>query len=209
MCLGGVLALRVRMVYLFRNPFFQLASGVVLVIASALLFANATGWHTGVSSASSYSRNPEKGKLGRHIFKKNCLICHQASGLGTPFLYPPLAKSEWVLAQDSHSKEDLILILLHGLQGPIKVRGTIYNGYMSGWSHLSDSEIAAVLSYIRTEWGNLAVPITSQKVAIIRKSVLRTQPWTWNELYRVSRFHQEGERRNANNEKKGTWERRD
>jgi mono/diheme cytochrome c family protein len=170
------------MVRLLRKPFFQLASVGVPAVVLMLFFANTTRLYTSVSGASLRNGDLEGRELGRYIFKKNCSLCHQASGLGSPSLYPPLAKSEWILAQDSHSKEHLILILLHGLQGPIMVQGTIYNGYMSGWSHLSDSEIAAVLSYICIEWGNLAVPITSKMVAMVRRNVPRTRPWTWNEL---------------------------
>ena len=127
-------------------------------------------------------------QLGRHIFKTNCLVCHQASGLGIPSRYPPLAGSEWVLAKGSHLEEHLILILLHGLQGPITVKGVTYNGYMSGWDHyLSDGEIAAVLSYIRMEWGNLTTPITLETVVTVRKNTpSRVQPWLWRELQVIS-----------------------
>jgi len=187
---------------LLRSPFLWLAGGGVLVFFSivlVLLLSNATRLYTGISSVSLHNGDPGGKKLGRYIFKTNCLICHQASGLGSLSLYPPLARSEWVLARSPHSKEHLILILLHGLQGPIVVQGTVYNGYMSGWSHLSDSEIAAVLSYIRAEWGNLATPVTSQVVATVRKNVPRTRPWTWNEL-RAGHPSQEGGKRNVKEE---------
>jgi len=167
---------------LLRNPFLQLAGSVLALAVLMLLLPGSSRLYAAVSDVPLHNGDPEWKKLGSHVFKTNCLICHQASGLGLSSLYPPLAQSEWVLAQNSHSEEHLILILLHGLQGPIMVRGAFYNGYMSGWSHLPDSEIAAVLSYIRTEWGNLAMPVTLRMVAAVRKNVSRTRPWTWNEL---------------------------
>jgi mono/diheme cytochrome c family protein len=178
---------------LLRSPFLWLVGGGILLFFSTVLvlFPSSTRLYTGISGVSLHNGDSERKKLGRYIFRTNCLICHQASGQGSLSLYPPLAKSEWVLARGSHSKEHLILILLHGLQGPIVVRGSVYDGYMSGWSHLSDSEIAAVLSYICTEWDNLATPITSQMVATVRKNVPRTRPWTWNELRAV---HPDGKR---------------
>ncbi len=87
---------------------------------------------------------------GKQIFIGKCSACHQASGLGLAGVFPPLEDSEWV-------KGDPVLltnILLHGVQGELEVKGVIYKGQMPSWNSLSDEEIAAVTSYIRTAWGN-------------------------------------------------------
>ena len=123
-------------------------------------------------------------QLGQQVFETSCLPCHQATGSGVPFQYPPLVNSEWVLTQGPHLEEHLILIVLHGLQGPIAVQGIVYNGYMAGLGeHLSDAEIASVLSYIRMEWGSVRKPVTLEKVAAVRQyAPARVQPWLWCEL---------------------------
>lgn len=111
--------------------------------------------------------------LGKRLYNDAaCNACHQANGMGTPGAIPPLAGSEWVTGSD----ERLAHIVLYGLTGPITVKGNQYNsamppfgrgipGTMKGWS---DDRIAAVLTYIRQEWGNQAPPVTTERVAEIR-----------------------------------------
>jgi mono/diheme cytochrome c family protein len=77
----------------------------------------------------------------------------------------------------------LVKILLAGMQGPVQVKGTTYNNAMPPWSQLKDDQIAAILSYIRSEWGNAAVPITADYVKTVRAaSGDRKDPWTQKEL---------------------------
>ncbi|HWP93265.1 MAG TPA: cytochrome c, partial [Thermodesulfobacteriota bacterium] len=109
--------------------------------------------------------------------------CHQANGQGLPGAFPPLVGSEWVI----NDPETPIRIVLHGLQGPIEVKGTIYNNVMPEWgSKLSNEEIAAVLTYVRTSWGNNAGEITPNMVNEVRKGTAdRTTPWTADELQQL------------------------
>jgi mono/diheme cytochrome c family protein len=114
-----------------------------------------------------------------------CAACHQANGLGVPPAFPPLAGSEWVTG----SEERLIRILLHGLEGPIEVKGQTYVGLMpafgaGGAYNWNDQRIAEVLTYIRAEWGNAASPITAEQVTAIRTGAAagRTKAWTAEEL---------------------------
>ena len=82
-----------------------------------------------------------------------------------PGAYPPLAGSEWLL----NNPEVPIRIVLHGVQGPITVKGSSFNNAMTPFGdQLSDAEIAAVLSYERSSWGNNAAPVTSEQVATVR-----------------------------------------
>ncbi len=111
---------------------------------------------------------------GAQVFTGKCAACHQASGLGLPGVFPPLAASDWVTGSDKR----LVQILLHGIQGPIAVAGTTYNGLMPPWKMLSDAEIAAVATYIRGAFGNGAAAVTADLVASERVATAsRTTPW--------------------------------
>lgn len=70
-------------------------------------------------------------------------------------------------------------ILLHGLSGPIEVAGTTYNGAMPAFGEqMNDAELAAVLSFVRGEWGNASTAVEADAVAAARKaSAERTMPW--------------------------------
>lgn len=123
--------------------------------------------------------------LGKKQYAAACVTCHQPNGLGTPGTYPPLAGSEWVLG----SEERLIRIVLHGLNGDVKVGGKTFNGAMPSFGKVPgsgynwrDDQIAAVLTYVRQEWGNKADPIKPEKVADIRTKVTRDKAWTAAEL---------------------------
>lgn len=118
-------------------------------------------------------------RTGAQIFSTTCAACHQAQGEGTD-RYPPLAGSEWVNGSESR----LVRIILHGLTGDVEVQGQVYNGAMPAWGpSLSDAEIAAVATYIRSSFGNQALPITAATVAQARAATAaRTTPFTMPEL---------------------------
>ena len=103
---------------------------------------------------------------GKQLFGAKCAACHQASGLGVAGVFPPLAGAEWVQG----AEKVLISILLHGIQGEIEVKGNKYNGAMPAFGTLADAEIAGVLSYIRSDWGNQAPPIAAAAVAAQREA---------------------------------------
>jgi mono/diheme cytochrome c family protein len=117
---------------------------------------------------------------------QTCVSCHQANGQGVPGAFPPLAGSEWVTGKEDR----LIRVVLHGLSGPIQVKGTAFNGAMpafgkvpGGGYNWNSEKIAQVLSYIRHEWGNNAEFITKEKVdEILKAEASRAKPWTQDEL---------------------------
>ena len=79
-----------------------------------------------------------------------------------------MAKSSWV----NGAAEMPVAIVLQGLQGEIEVLGTTYNGMMPPFGEqLSDAEIAAVVSYIRSSWGNGSAEVTEGEVAELRASL--------------------------------------
>jgi len=118
--------------------------------------------------------------LGKRLYSANCVACHQPTGLGVSGQFPPLAGSEWVLGDPAVLQR----ILLQGLQGPVSVKDQLYNGNMPAFSsRLDDDQLAAVLSYIRQEWGNAADPISPSSLADIRKATAqRSAPWVVEEL---------------------------
>ena len=139
------------------------------------------------AAAGSVELTPEQFiAAGKKSYLKDCAVCHQVTGLGTAGSFPPLAESEWVTGNE----ERLIRILLHGLNGPIEVKGKTYNGAMPAFGQVpgggynwKDEKFAQVLTYIRQEWGNAAPPVTKEKVAeILAKEKARPKPWTQAEL---------------------------
>jgi mono/diheme cytochrome c family protein len=109
-----------------------------------------------------------------------CQACHQATGQGMPGAFPPLVGSEWL-----NGRADIpIAIVLKGLQGEITVKGTKYNGAMMAWEAvLNDADLAATLTYARSQWGNRGTPVTAAQVKAIRTRFAgRTAPWTEAEL---------------------------
>lgn len=115
------------------------------------------------------------GTGGAGVFLAHCVACHQASGAGLPGAFPPLAGSNWVNGPDT----TLVEILLHGVQGKLTVNGIAYNGTMPAFgSQLSDAEIAAVLSYVRSQWNNRSGPIGADLVRSERaRTPARSDPW--------------------------------
>ncbi|MCB5191471.1 cytochrome c [Methylobacillus arboreus] len=137
--------------------------------------------HDGGSKDQAQENTQASTVSGASVFGSRCASCHQANGQGVPGAFPPLAGAEYVLGDP----EVLVRIVLHGLQGEIKVAGQTYNGIMPPWeSQLGDEEIAAVINHIRTELGeNQADKIDAALVKKIREQTKdRQTPWTASEL---------------------------
>jgi mono/diheme cytochrome c family protein len=112
---------------------------------------------------------------GAQIFASRCSSCHQATGAGLPGVFPPLAGSEWVNGDASKVAE----ILLLGVNGPITVKGATFHGVMPAFGHqLSDAEIAAVASHVRSSFGNKSPAVTADVVKAERAKLgNRSTPW--------------------------------
>ena len=111
---------------------------------------------------------------GKQLYGAKCAACHQGSGLGVAGVFPPLAASEWVVGDE----KILTNILLHGVNGEMIVKGNKYNGAMPAWNILSDDELAAVLTYIRTDWGNTAPPLKAETIKSQRElTKARQEPY--------------------------------
>jgi mono/diheme cytochrome c family protein len=112
---------------------------------------------------------------GARIFSLQCIACHQATGLGLPGVFPPLADSEWVNGKEAVA----VQILLHGISGSLTVKGTAYKGDMPAFKNkLGDAELAAVLTYARSSFGNAANKVDAALVKAEREATKdRAAPW--------------------------------
>src|SRR5262245_8730362 len=101
---------------------------------------------------------------GQQVFMQTCFVCHQPNGLGIPGQIPPLAKSDYLMAD----KERAIRAVLQGLSGEITVNGKKFNGQMIPLNTLTDEEVANVITYVRNTWGNSGDAATVPEVRRIR-----------------------------------------
>jgi len=127
--------------------------------------------------------------LGKKQYKTECVACHRSQGEGVPAIYPPLAGSEWVNGPAGR----VIRIVLYGLKGKVHVQGNefgaaqmpVYGRVQNSAHNWSDQKIAAVLTYVRQEWGNKADPISEEDVAAVRKDLGNRESMTEAELERL------------------------
>ena len=101
---------------------------------------------------------------GKAVYRKYCLACHQADGSGVANMHPPLTPGSWV----GKDPKELIAIMMKGLSGKIEVNGEEYKNYMPSHAQLTDEEIADVLSYVRSSFGNNFDPVTPEMVKKVR-----------------------------------------
>ena len=119
---------------------------------------------------------------GPQVYQR-CAMCHGPAGAGVPGSFPPLAGSEVATAANPAAP---IRVVLKGLSGAVTVKGQKFNGAMPAYGTmqpLSDAEVAAVLTYVRSSWGNRASAVTAEAVAKERAATAsRTTPWTAADL---------------------------
>jgi mono/diheme cytochrome c family protein len=121
--------------------------------------------------------------LGKQKFDQICALCHGTDGAGKPGQAPPLAGSEWAIG----NPDQMIRIPMYGLTGTVAVKGQSYSLSMPAMgATLSPDELSAVLTYIRSSWGNNASPITAEQVNAVKAKVgNHPQPFTADELKAV------------------------
>ncbi|MCC7131027.1 MAG: nitrite reductase, copper-containing [Gemmatimonadales bacterium] len=105
----------------------------------------------------------ERRTFGQRTYQQTCAACHQADGRGIVGAFPPLAGSDYLNADPTRA----IQIVLFGLSGPVTVNGQQYNSVMPG-QVLSDEDVANVLSYVYSQWGNAGTAVTPEQVKKVR-----------------------------------------
>jgi nitrite reductase (NO-forming) len=107
----------------------------------------------------------EQIEFGRAVFTQNCAPCHQPDGHGIAAVFPPLAGSDYLNADKSRA----IGVVVSGLQGPITVNGEAYNGVMPAL-RMDDHDLANVLTYVYSQWGNAGHTVTPAEVETVRRA---------------------------------------
>lgn len=115
-----------------------------------------------------YSAQPDPLKAsmqrGKLIYESSCITCHMEQGEGIEGTFPPLAKSDYLMAD----KKRAIRQLIKGVKGKMVVNGKTYNGEMAPQG-LTDQQNADVMNYILNSWGNKAPMITVAEAKAERK----------------------------------------
>lgn len=100
------------------------------------------------------------------LYSAYCASCHLQQGEGVQYIYPPLAESDWV----NGDRQRYIRTVLHGLNGEIKVNKETYNQIMPRFDFLSDKQLAELLTYIKSDFGNKGGKILPEEVKQLRLS---------------------------------------
>lgn len=109
-------------------------------------------------------------EAGAKLFAGTCSACHMAEGQGVPSTFPPLAGSDYIAKA---KVEQLAGVVLNGLTGKVTVNGQEYNSVMPPMSHMTDDDIANILTYVGNSWGNKKGDVTKAQVAKVRASTPR------------------------------------
>jgi mono/diheme cytochrome c family protein len=96
---------------------------------------------------------------GKEVYDINCTSCHMEKGEGLEGAFPPLAKSDYLMADKARS----IKQILNGASGEMVVNGKTYNGEMPAMD-LTDEQVSDVLNYVRNSWGNKGAAVTPAEV---------------------------------------------
>src|SRR5215468_4432866 len=123
------------------------------------------------SEASGTLTKEQQIKAGESRFTGTCSVCHQSNGEGLPNVFPPLARSDFLMAD----KQRAIGIVLNGLSGPVTVNGSKFNSVMPPMSQLNDDELANILTYVRNSWGNSGEAVSADEVGHVRGSTKRPE----------------------------------
>lgn len=101
---------------------------------------------------------------GKEIYNSQCITCHMEKGEGIESVFPPLAKSDYLMADKARSIRQII----EGASGEMVVNGKTYNGEMPAVD-LTDEQVSDVLNFVRNSWGNKGAAVTPAEVKAQRK----------------------------------------
>jgi mono/diheme cytochrome c family protein len=106
---------------------------------------------------------------GKRVYDAQCASCHGADGRGKLPHYPPLANNQSI---EMTSAVNPIRMVLNGGYPPGTKKNPMPYGMPPFAQSLSDIEIAAVVTYIRTAWGNQGAPVTPREANALRSATL-------------------------------------
>lgn len=140
---------------------------IFLIGLMSIILAGCSSGNNNTPAAKSKSKSTSAKEVkvdGMMVYKKHCMECHQENGEGVPNIYPTLKNAEWV----GSDKDHLVEIIINGMTKEIVVNGIAYEDEMPKADYLTNKEIAAVLTYIRTNFAKIKDPITEVDVARTR-----------------------------------------
>ena len=141
----------------------------ILPLLTLLLLSSGAAFAQKKPAAKAPAKKPTAGvsgallAAGKAVYVQNCLSCHQADGGGVDGMNPPLTKTDYVLGD----KTRLINVLVNGLKG-VEIEGEEYRSVMPAQTHLTDQQMADVLTYVRNSFGNKASAVTVGEVKAVR-----------------------------------------
>jgi len=150
---------------------FLAGAVTAILLGLAMLVANVPA--VGAAEAEVHKAEAATGAVaeqiarGEGLYKTHCSGCHQANGQGLTGAFPPLAGSDYLLAD----RQRAIATVLQGRSGPIAVNGKDYNAVMPGMGYLSDQEVADIVTFALNSWGNEGGPVTAEEVGTVRGGV--------------------------------------
>lgn len=141
-----------------RNRFFDSYIRLILILSVIFLSCLCTiiftpSKHASASevatSSTSTSLPKENGLIdeGRNLYVSNCQRCHQIGGVGVERFFPPLKNNEHV-QNETYVKN----VLKNGKTGSITVNGVQYTGVMPQFKSLKDTEVDALLAYLKADF---------------------------------------------------------
>jgi mono/diheme cytochrome c family protein len=143
----------------------RLAAALVAMLLLAACAKSANDEAGNNAGASAAANNPASASDGAVIYDANCSSCHQTDGRGISGAFPPLAGNPVVTGNPTA----VIAIVKNGLDGRVEVNGQAYSGIMPRWKGvLTDEQIAAAISYIRSSWHNQASGVSIAQVEAIK-----------------------------------------
>jgi mono/diheme cytochrome c family protein len=161
-------------------PIWIIALMLVLIFLGGVYFDHHSGWfdpkvYAPYASAEQLALyQPLSGEAamvahGKQVYDNVCGTCHGPDGIGAAGKAPPLAGSEWVNTKGFKRVAEIPLL---GLNGAVTVKGQSWSLNMAAMgAGLSDADLAGVLTYIRSSWGNKAEAVTADDVKTVRAAI--------------------------------------
>ncbi|OCX53164.1 cytochrome C [Mucilaginibacter sp. PPCGB 2223] len=138
---------------------------VITCFLSALTF-HLSAQNKPIKSTKSATGSSASISNGKVVYTQHCLSCHMADGGGVPNMNPPLVKTSYVLGD----KKRIIKVVLNGFAQNVDIDGESYSNNMPPQNFLKDQEIADVLTYVRSSFGNKATAVKLAEVKAVRSN---------------------------------------
>ena len=148
--------------------------GVIIICTSTFLFAVAQAKKPRQAKKTVAAKSKAKATIakpttskqrGAVVYKTYCVTCHQVDGGGVQHLNPPLAEASAVVGND---KAKIIKIVLNGMTSKEEIDGEVYGNNMAPHNFLNDQQVADVLTFVRSNFGNKASAVTVAEVKKVR-----------------------------------------